>query len=393
MRMWMVDPKLLCREHLLGEHNELHKFVPSFKKKRSVAGRLGQIELSKYRQRHDELAIEMVRRGYNHSSPIEVPDFSYLPLAHYEAIVDKGTSLKELCKRCTECRKRIKTGGSPLDVLNKIIPNNKFILSKVEISSIKKRLKINTDELLLELIHVAKRKARASISNYSVGAVGLTRSGKIIFGNNLEFKGVPINQSVHAEQFLAVLTLIENEQLYKIAISAEPCGHCRQFLNEIPGAAKKLKILIPGKTPRYLGELLPASFGPSNLNVKDSIYSVRDNKLQLDGKTKDKLVLAALKSANMAYAPYSHSYSGVAIKTKEGNIYSGFYVENVAFNPSVQPITAAIIKLVSEGVEYNEITEVILVEKKNATVRQTDISEDLIKAISSSAKFKVVFSI
>lgn len=24
MRMWMVDPKIMCRKHLLGEHLELH---------------------------------------------------------------------------------------------------------------------------------------------------------------------------------------------------------------------------------------------------------------------------------------------------------------------------------------------------------------------------------
>lgn len=24
MRMWMVDPTIMCRQHLLGEHYELH---------------------------------------------------------------------------------------------------------------------------------------------------------------------------------------------------------------------------------------------------------------------------------------------------------------------------------------------------------------------------------
>lgn len=32
MRMWMIDPKLLCRKHLLGEHNEIHKHLPSFRR-------------------------------------------------------------------------------------------------------------------------------------------------------------------------------------------------------------------------------------------------------------------------------------------------------------------------------------------------------------------------
>ena len=44
MRMWMVNPKVLCMQHLLWEHNELHKHLPSFMKKHSIAGRYGQIE-------------------------------------------------------------------------------------------------------------------------------------------------------------------------------------------------------------------------------------------------------------------------------------------------------------------------------------------------------------
>jgi len=107
MRMWMVNPKILCRKHLLGEHGELHKFIPSFKKHRSVAGRIGQIELSKYKIRHDDLAEEMLNRGYKHQSPLNPPDFTYLPQEHYEATVDIKKSLQDLCTRCSECKKNI----------------------------------------------------------------------------------------------------------------------------------------------------------------------------------------------------------------------------------------------------------------------------------------------
>ena len=65
MRMWMIDPKLMCDQHLLGEHGELHKFIPSFHKKYKVTNRVSpvvQIELSSYQERHDELAEEMLSR-------------------------------------------------------------------------------------------------------------------------------------------------------------------------------------------------------------------------------------------------------------------------------------------------------------------------------------------
>ena len=73
MRMWMIEPKRLCNKHLLGEHGELHKFIPSFTKKHRIDNRVSpvvQIELTSYQSRHDELANEMIDRGMNHKSPL-----------------------------------------------------------------------------------------------------------------------------------------------------------------------------------------------------------------------------------------------------------------------------------------------------------------------------------
>ena len=79
MRMWLVSPKTLCRNHLLGEHFELHKFRHSFIKKHDMSTRIkrNQIFPKKMKQRHDELVCEMLKRGYNHNSPYEQPDVSY----------------------------------------------------------------------------------------------------------------------------------------------------------------------------------------------------------------------------------------------------------------------------------------------------------------------------
>ena len=108
MRMWMVNPEKLCSKHLLGEHGELHKFIPSFHKKYSIDNRVSpvvQIELSSYQSRHDELATEMLRRGMNYKSPLpELPDFSYLPKHQYEAKVDKNISIEDLKNRCEDCK-------------------------------------------------------------------------------------------------------------------------------------------------------------------------------------------------------------------------------------------------------------------------------------------------
>jgi len=108
--MWMVKPKFLCRKHLLGEHGELHKHRPSFIKKHSMTGRIHPIvliQIASMKKRHDELAEEMLRRGYNHKSPYEQPDTSYLPIEEQNAKVDLQYNLKDLSERCEECRNRI----------------------------------------------------------------------------------------------------------------------------------------------------------------------------------------------------------------------------------------------------------------------------------------------
>lgn len=110
MRMWMIDPKLLCNQHLLGEHNEIHKHRPSFVKHHSIAGRVSpvvQIEPESMQARHDALAAEMLRRGMKHKSPYEQPDLSYLPDEHRMAKVDVRVSRAELMYRCYACGKNI----------------------------------------------------------------------------------------------------------------------------------------------------------------------------------------------------------------------------------------------------------------------------------------------
>ena len=113
MNQWVgVHPKELCRQHLLGLHGELHKFLPSWKKQTRIDGRIAdnQMECGLYKQRHDEIAAEMVSRGFNHKSPLDQPDFSYLPLEHQNFRVRTDGAMSNRCKlatRCPECARRM----------------------------------------------------------------------------------------------------------------------------------------------------------------------------------------------------------------------------------------------------------------------------------------------
>jgi len=103
MRMWMVDPRIMCRRHLLGEHLETHMFVGAIKKGFSIDGyiRNNCCEPKSIQKRHNVLAKEMERRGYNHKSNMEFH-------CNKKGTVNPEKSLKDLVSRCRECAKRVK---------------------------------------------------------------------------------------------------------------------------------------------------------------------------------------------------------------------------------------------------------------------------------------------
>ena len=105
MRMWMVDPKIMCRKHLLGEHLELHMFVGTINKGISIQGYLDKnlLEPLGLIGRHALLVEEMTRRGYNHQSPLPRP---VIPIHQQWVIIDREMALTDLLSRCEDCRKR-----------------------------------------------------------------------------------------------------------------------------------------------------------------------------------------------------------------------------------------------------------------------------------------------
>ena len=109
----MVDPAAMCRRHLLGEHVELHMLAGSLRRGRSIAGFLakGLLEPAAMRRRHAALAAEIVKRGWNHASPLTVPPSVRL-LRRYK--VDTAVSAVELSRRCPECRIRLRAAVKSL---------------------------------------------------------------------------------------------------------------------------------------------------------------------------------------------------------------------------------------------------------------------------------------
>ncbi len=80
MRIWDISPSLLCRQHLLGEHRELHAvWSVIIKKKRGYSKHPETIrwigKLKALYTRHLTLVEEMKKRNYNHKSNL-APHFA-----------------------------------------------------------------------------------------------------------------------------------------------------------------------------------------------------------------------------------------------------------------------------------------------------------------------------
>lgn len=76
MRIWDIKPKDLCREHLLGEHRELHALWSIIINKKKGFSRHPETlrwhgKLKALYQRHEELIKEFERRGYQHYTPLD----------------------------------------------------------------------------------------------------------------------------------------------------------------------------------------------------------------------------------------------------------------------------------------------------------------------------------
>ncbi|MGA8809952.1 MAG: cytidine deaminase [Thermoanaerobaculia bacterium] len=239
------------------------------------------------------------------------------------------------------------------------------------------------ERLMLGLIPRAKQFAIPTISNFFVGAVAHGVSGNVYFGANYEFPGQALSFTVHAEQAATAHAISFGETgIDLLAVSAAPCGYCRQFLNELT-TASTLQVILPDTPATPLPSLLPNAFGPTDLGITAALMSPQSHGLTLDSPADD-LTNAALTAANASYAPYSRSYAGVALKTSDGSIYAGSVAENAAFNPSMSPLEAAIVTLIiNGGKKYGDIVDAVLVEAARSTASQIDATRNVLATIST----------
>eukprot|EP00889_Picochlorum_renovo_P007751 jgi/Picre1/34781/NNA_002247.t1 len=282
-----------------------------------------------------------------------------------------------------------------------------FVVPAERVAQLKEELGITSDELIKSLITPASALARPPISTFHVGAVGIGGSGNLYVGCNLEFANLPLYNSVHAEQFLLVNALHHREtRIEKLAISAAPCGHCRQFFSEL-NCADSIKFLFFNGS-YSLGQLLPMRFKPTDL-LEDPetplLLLPQNNQVEFSPQAEEQIqgwrdsgntllvqaAEAALEECRNAYCPYSRCPASASIVTDDGGVYAGGYIESAAYNPSMLPLQSAIIDAVIDGMPcYTKMTAAILLETEGGAVQHDRTMRVNVAQISPQADFFVL---
>src|SRR5512138_2631792 len=83
VRIWCVPVSELDRQHLLGEHAELHCIVGALQGKYQAYRNHPETLRFKNRIeelyfRHNEQVVEMAKRGYKHNSPLPLSNKPYI---------------------------------------------------------------------------------------------------------------------------------------------------------------------------------------------------------------------------------------------------------------------------------------------------------------------------
>jgi cytidine deaminase len=260
-------------------------------------------------------------------------------------------------------------------------PGFRGVITAQQVNDLASTIGESVDDLLLQLVPFAQCYAIPPVSDYPVGVIAQGQTGAAYFGANMEYSGTALSFTVHGEQSATTNAWLNGEQgLTSIAISAAPCGYCRQFLYEITTAAT-LQVLLTGKSPELLTDLLPDAFGPSDLGVTAALMSPENHGMKLDPPSTDPLARAALAAANASYAPYTNDYAGVAIFTANGATYTGRYAENAAFNPSMSPLESALTMWSFGGNTNDAIKKAVLVQPQSLA-DQAAVTADVLATVS-----------
>jgi cytidine deaminase len=283
------------------------------------------------------------------------------------------------------------------------LPEKIGCLRAEEVDQICREMRLSPRGLALALLPLTQSFSRPEISGFRVGAVALAAvadSGKpppggiaLFLGANLEFSGLPLWHTIHAEQAAVINAWCGGANgLIALAVSAPPCGACRQFLLETAGE-HGLEILLPAEEGRIrsstLVDLLPKAFGPADLDNGAGPFDAAAGGRRSGERREEPLLEAALRAATQAYAPYTGNLAGCAISLPDGRVVTGRSLESVAFNPGLTAVQAALSRASLSAARLPaDIRRVVLAERAT-TAAQAAAAELLLSTWAPEAALTI----
>ena len=252
---------------------------------------------------------------------------------------------------------------------------------------------IGPREVMLLALPAAATLADPAISGYRVGAVGrAVPSGDLLLGGNLEFPGTDLRLTIHAEGAVAIRAFGRDTAIEVLAVDeARPCAYCRQTLSEFAGAGD-LRIIDPLGHDVGLSDLYPWPFTPADLGDPGIVPgAVPWPSLALaPGRLPSDVATSLVAAASRAHAPYGRGPAAVVLRLHDGRLVVGATMENVAFNPSVGPLTGAIVELRAGGDGYAAIESAYLAAPADAAVDDVRSTRDLLAVVARGVALTVV---
>ena len=257
-------------------------------------------------------------------------------------------------------------------------------------------LQLSPTDLLKKLMPLAAAISTCPISGFSVGVIveGFRENaqGPFYMGANLEMIGQPLKTAIHAEQSAIANAWHQGEtRLKRLFVNEAPCGHCRQFINEL-NEVKEMEFVVnqlgkdEGKIYQ-ISDLLPDSFGPADLGQEERLLLAQAASL-VSPASEDELVNAATKAAEKSYAPYSKARSGIALLLENGDIVTGQSAENAAYNPGMTAVESALVNLRLHhlGKPESRITDAVMVETSSLSSNK-DITRSILGGYGAELRY------
>merc|ERR1712137_162766 len=283
-----------------------------------------------------------------------------------------------------------------------LIPADTYVISTEQVKLLQTELGVEDKIELARLLCIAFSlpSTVSPISHFAAGAIVIGKTGTMYVGFNVEFSQTSLGESIHAELCAISNAVLHNEQgIEHVVTISTPCGHCRQFIRECKNATEIMVHSCSNVTGKFIfhlpiTELLPHSFGPSDLACSTSIFERNEKKFSIETRSipeneeNEQAIELAQKLFPLCHAPHSKSWGVIVIIwSQNGNrrLSGGVYLENAAYNPSLGALQCAVVSLLTSNGTYEDIQSVIVFEDPNAMALQYPRTKLVLEKITATS--------